>query len=55
MRFANANDDFEIAKTIDINAMIKILIDFKNEIDMIYYNHRLFACLMLLMRITFKK
>ena len=28
MRFANANDDFEIAKLIVINAMIRILIDF---------------------------
>ena len=28
MRFANANDDFKIAKIIIMNAMIKILIDF---------------------------
>ena len=28
MRFANANDDFEIAKTIVVNAMTKILTDF---------------------------
>ena len=28
MHFANANNDFKIAKTIDINVMIKILIDF---------------------------
>ena len=27
----------------------------KNEIDMIYYNHRLFARLMLLMRAMFEK
>ena len=27
----------------------------KNEIDIIYYNHRFFACLILLMRATFKK
>ena len=28
MRFANANDDFEIMKTIVVNAIIKVLIDF---------------------------
>ena len=28
MRFANANNDFKIAKTIIINAMTKILTDF---------------------------
>ena len=28
MRFANANDDFKIAKTIVVNVMIRILIDF---------------------------
>ena len=28
MRFANANDDFEIVKIIIVSAMIKILIDF---------------------------
>ena len=28
MRFANAHDDFKIAKIIVINAMIKILTDF---------------------------
>ena len=28
MRFANANDDFKITKTIVVNAMIRILIDF---------------------------
>ena len=28
MRFVNANNDFEIAKIIDVNIMIKILIDF---------------------------
>ena len=28
MRFANANNDFEIAKTINVNAMIRILINF---------------------------
>ena len=28
MRFANANDDFEIANAIVVNAMIKILTDF---------------------------
>ena len=28
MRFANANDDFEIAKTIIINAMTRILTNF---------------------------
>ena len=28
MCFANANDDFEIIKTIIMNAMIKILTDF---------------------------
>ena len=28
MRFVNANNDFEIAKIIVVNVMIKILIDF---------------------------
>ena len=28
MRFANANDDFEIAKTIVVSAMTRILTDF---------------------------
>ena len=28
MRFANANDDFEVAKTIVMSVMIRILTDF---------------------------
>ena len=43
MRFANANDDFEIAKMIVVNMMIKILTDFmqrqiKSHISVIIIN-----------------
>ena len=37
MRFVNANDDFEIAKTIVVNAMTRILIDFHATSDQISY------------------
>ena len=43
--------------------MINIIVEYnknenkksKSEVDMIYYNYRFFACLMLSMRATFKK
>ena len=37
MCFANTNDDFEIAKTIIINAMTRILIDFHAASNQISY------------------
>ena len=47
MRFANTNDDFEIAKTIIVNTMIRILTDFHTTSDQIlyfcYYNECFFV------------
>ena len=45
MRFVNINDNFEIAKTIVMNAMIRILINFMQRISKFYtfvFNNKCF-------------
>ena len=49
MRFVNANDNFENAKTIIINVMIKILIDFMQR-QIKFYNFVIMINIFLLLQ-----